>query len=135
MTIIQAIKTVLIKENKGLDVDRIYELIIKNNLYTFNAKNPKGVVNGEIRRHCLDLDFPTASPVKHFYIVEIKGKKPIYDILNDANKAIRKKEKKEEGLEYFLPEEKVEKTINDYNEQIKKQLIQRILNQEPSFFE
>ena len=66
MTIIQAIKNVLIKENKGLDVDRIYELIIKNDLYTFNAKNPKGVVNGEIRRHCLDLDFPTASPVKHF---------------------------------------------------------------------
>ena len=75
MTIIEAIKEVLKFEPKGLSSVEIYQRIIDQNLYQFGAKNPVGVVNGEIRRHCIGLDFPTAYPVKHFAIAGKEGKK------------------------------------------------------------
>ena len=75
MTIIEAIKEVLKSEPKGLSSVEIYQRIIDQNLYQFGAKNPVGVVNGEIRRHCIGLDFPTAYPVKHFAIAGKEGKK------------------------------------------------------------
>lgn len=74
MTIIEAIKEVLKNEPNGLSSSDIYQRIIDKNLYQFGAKNPVGVVNGEIRRHCIGLDFPTASPVKHFVITGKEGK-------------------------------------------------------------
>lgn len=83
MTIIEAIKKVLVEHTDGLTVDEIYKEICGRNLYSFGAKDPKGVVNGEIRRHCYGLDFPTASPIKHFCIVKLKGKKPIFTLLTD----------------------------------------------------
>ena len=69
MTIIEAIKNVLNEQPKGLMVDEIYKEICNKNLYVFGAKNPKDVVNGEIRRHCYGLDFPTASPIKRIFIL------------------------------------------------------------------
>ena len=136
MTIIQAIKTVLNQNPEGLGVDDIYDRIIQQNLYSFGAKNPKGVVNGEIRRHCFGLDFPTASPVKHFYIVRIDKKKPIYNVIEkytQANESVEKKLKTIESDE--LPEEKVEKVISAYNNKVKEALINKIMGQDPSFFE
>lgn len=137
MTIIQAIKTILNEHQSGLGVDEIYERIIQQGLYNFAAKNPKGVVNGEIRRHCLGLDFPTASPVKHFYIVRIDRKKPIYNVIEKYVAATDEKvEKKLKTIESDeLPEEKVENVINSYNNKVKEALINKIMEQDPSFFE
>ena len=83
MTIIEAIKEVLKSEPNGLSSSEIYHKIIDRNLYQFGAKNPVGVVNGEIRRHCLGLDFPTAYPVKHFAIAGKEGKKLKFTIANN----------------------------------------------------
>ena len=74
MTIIEAIKEVLKNETSGLSSAEIYQQIINRNLYQFGAKNPIAVVNGEIRKRCVGLDFPTAYPVKHFVIVGKDGK-------------------------------------------------------------
>ena len=74
MTIIEAIKEVLKSESKGLSSAEIYQKIIDQNLYQFGAKNPDGVVNGEIRRHCIGLDFPTAYPVG------LRGMLPTYPL-------------------------------------------------------
>ena len=70
MTIVEAIKTVLYQVPDGLTSKEIYDEIVKQNLYSFGAKNPLGVVNSQIRRRCAGLDFPTAYPVK-VYAVEI----------------------------------------------------------------
>lgn len=136
MTIIKAIKVVLNGFSTGATIDEIYNGIIEKNLYTFNAKNPKGVVTGEIRRHCYSLDFPTASPVKHFYIVNMDHGKPHYGIFNDqTDVAFASKSKIKDTKTDELPEEKVENTINAYNLMIKEKLMQKILLNEPSFFE
>ena len=65
MTIIEAVKNVL-ADNKAMSSKEVYDKIIENNLYEFPAKNPQAVVNGMIRRHCLELNFPTSSPIKYF---------------------------------------------------------------------
>lgn len=134
MTIIESIKEVLGENPDGLIVDEIFKQIIERNLYSFNAKNPKGVVIGEIRRHCLGLDFPTASPVKHFYISSMFGKKPVFNILTEKIRAEHTNDKVDITDE-LLPEEKVEKVVSEYNSKIKEQLMEKILNSDPAFFE
>ncbi len=49
MTIAEAAKTVLKEANKPLSVQEIYDTIIQQDLYTFGAKNPKGVMSQTIR--------------------------------------------------------------------------------------
>ena len=79
MTIVEAIKTVLYQVPDGLTSKEIYDEIVKQNLYSFGAKNPLGVVNSQIRRRCAGLDFPTAYPVKVFRIAGHRGnKKDVY---------------------------------------------------------
>lgn len=134
MTIIESIKEVLLKNPGALTVDDIFEKIIREKLYAFNAKNPKGVVIGEIRRHCLGLDFPTASPVKHFYISSMQGKKPVFNILTENIRA-EHNNKKVLHTDGLLPEEKVEAVVSEYNNKIKEQLMEKILNNDPAFFE
>lgn len=65
-TIIEAIKSVMLEAGKALTAREAYEAIIQKNLYNFLAKDPKHVVLMQIRRHCIGLDFPSASPRKHF---------------------------------------------------------------------
>jgi restriction system protein len=66
MTIVGAIKEVLASALAPLTSKEIYNLIITRELYNFGAKSPEGLVNNKIRKHCYGLDFPSASPVKHF---------------------------------------------------------------------
>ena len=42
MTIIEAIRTVLLKNGSGMTVEEIFDKIIENKLYTFGAKKSKG---------------------------------------------------------------------------------------------
>lgn len=48
MTIVEAIKTVLYQVPDGLTSKEIYDEIVKQNLYSFGAKNPLGVVNSQM---------------------------------------------------------------------------------------
>ena len=131
ITILEAINMVL--ENQTMTVDEIYSSIIDRGLYGFGAKNPKGVVNGEIRRHCVDLDFPTAHPVKYFHIVSVRNGKPVFGLLDDKKTKI--KENPDLTDEDDLPEERVEKAIGKYNAKIKSELMDKIMSHEPEFFE
>ena len=135
MTIIEAIKEVLKTEPNGLTSPEIYQKIIDHNLYQFGAKNPIGVVNGEIRRHCVGLDFPTAYPVKYFAIVGKEGKKLKFIIVNNISekKVIPSKKIIDDNAE-FLPEEKIANAINEHLQQIKQQLLDNILSNHPDFF-
>ena len=73
MTILEAIKQVMSEHNEGMTSQEVYDEIIKKGLYKFGAQQPAAVVNSQIRRRCVGLDFPTAFPVKVFEIVSYKG--------------------------------------------------------------
>lgn len=133
MTIIEAIKTVLKEHPEGLTAEKIYHYIVEKDLYKFGAKNPKGVVVGEIRRHCRDLDFPTASPIKHFYVENFVGRKPVFNVLTDKTPKSRIETKV--MSESALPEEKVQYVVDEYNEKVKEMIINKIMSKEPDFFE
>lgn len=49
MTITEAAQTVLRDAGKPLSVQKIYDEIIKRNLYSFGAKNPKSVLSQTIK--------------------------------------------------------------------------------------
>lgn len=136
-TIINSIKTVLSQTSGGLPIDTIYTEIEKQKLYHFNAKNPKSVVNSEIRRHCYGLDFPSSYPVKHFYIAKWVGNKPLYDVIENLPPSYKdmKNFLNKNDADDLLPEEVVDKAIKNYNNVIKKILIEKIMKNEPSFFE
>lgn len=68
MTIVEAIKTVMCNADRPLTPKEAYEEIVKKNLYVFHAQNPAHVVLMQIRRHCVGIDFPSASPTKHFQL-------------------------------------------------------------------
>jgi restriction system protein len=51
---------------RPLSAKEVYHGILDKNLYRFHAQKPEYVVRGQIRRHCRDLDFPTAAPTKYF---------------------------------------------------------------------
>lgn len=135
MTIVEAISYVLKKSKTGMTSTEIYKQIVKEELYTFGAKNPVSVVNNQIRRRCIGLDFPTAYPQKKFEIIGYKGKKPLFVIYNIKND----NERHENNISYkevdMLPEEKVGLAMEEHIENIRLQVFERILNNSPSFFE
>lgn len=135
MTIIEAIKQVLSENISGLTAQAIYDKIVEQGLYSFGAQKPVAVVNGEIRRRCSGLDFPTAFPIKLFEIVGYDGKKPLFSLLGSY-------EKKAIGVQYkepigndILPEEKMQAAYTEYSNQLKRDLMDSVLKNPPSFFE
>jgi len=69
MTIVQAIQYILQESHLPLSVDEIHRQITDRGLYPFLAADPKSVVRGQLRRHCVGLNFASASPVKYFSLV------------------------------------------------------------------
>lgn len=53
-----------------LTVKEIFDYILLNDLYSFNAENPFDVVNKIIRKHCEGIDFPSARKQKYFQITK-----------------------------------------------------------------
>lgn len=134
MTIVEALKVVMNEYPQGITNKEAYEEIMKLNLYEFSAKNPKAIVNGIIRRHCLGLDFPTANPVKHFKIIGYRGKKPLYSLI-EMNENISELLDKNTVDDEVLPEEKIQKYYDEHLENISSQLIDNIIEKLPVFFE
>jgi len=131
MTIIEAIQKVLRQEKKSLTVDELYKLIEKNKLYSFSAKYPKGVVAGQIRRHCIGIDFPTANPVKYFKLVGRNkydlAKKGEHSKVAEIPPKTHQKDK--------LPEEVIHDSYSSHIKLLEQQLLDTILQADPAFFE
>jgi restriction system protein len=66
LTIIQAIQQVMAQSGHPMTIPQVYEAIVRNHLYQFKADDPAHIVRNEIRRHCIGLDFASASPRKVF---------------------------------------------------------------------
>jgi restriction system protein len=65
-TIVDAIRTVMQHHGAAMTAEAVYRAIVDRHLYEFKADNPSHVVRSQIRRHCLGLDFPSASRLKVF---------------------------------------------------------------------
>ena len=135
MTIIESIKCILQQNNMGLTSKQIYDEIIRQGLYSFGAENPVGVVNAQLRRRCLGLDFPTAYPIKFFEIAGYEGKKIKFRLISEENTAtIMELPQKADNSE-MLPEEKIKAALHEHLQNIQQQVIDCILNNSPEFFE
>lgn len=137
MRIVDAIIEVL-KENNSLTYVDVTQRVIERNLYLFGAKDPKSAVNPILRRHCEGLDFPGASPVKYFEIVGQKGKRNLYalkkeDITSPLECSLGIKANISE--DDLLPEEKIDLTYRNYKSNLKRQILERIVECHPNFFE
>ena len=133
MTIVEAIKVILKDNTEGFTSREIYDQIIGKRLYDFPAENPAAVVNAMIRRHCADLDFPTASSVKHFKIIGFQGKKPQYALI-ESNMEKAESERFPNHKE-ALPEEILQKAYEKHISYLRDTLRDAIMKNSPSFFE
>ena len=137
MRIVDALVEVL-KENESLTYKEAYLKIKERNLYQFGAKDPEVAVNAKLRCHCEGLDFPGASPVKYFHIVGQKGTRNLYALVKEGQEnSTEKEEEKEKQVseDDLLPEEKIDRTYHFYKSNMKRQILDHIMECHPSFFE
>lgn len=135
MTILECIKAVLKTNPAGLTSKEVYNQIITQDLYRFGAKNPISVVNGELRRHCAGLDFPTAHPVKFFSIVGYEGKQIRFVLKGQDDHPQVSAPVKQISNSEALPEERIAAAHDEHTATLKQQLLDAIMNQHFSFFE
>lgn len=129
MTIVECIKKVLIQKEQPLTILEIYEAIVKQNLYSFNAKQPITIVRQQVRRHCIGLIFPSAMPNKYFK--QFGNSK--YGLSEKNNSALEKAVFKNEKEQ--IPEENIQYFHKKHVDEIKGGLIDKMLNVQPEFFE
>lgn len=140
-TILEAIKMVLEDAPKGMTYRQIYQNIIDNNLYEFGAKAPENVVHGTIRRHCVGIEFPTASPIKALRIDHVVKRENYYALYldgDDIKENILKKDKIRDKIDIedeLLPEERMVQVYQRYLGDLKRSLMETVMGCHPSFFE
>jgi len=135
MTIAEAVIQALSISGKPLTYKEAYKVIIENNLYTFGAKNPQSLLNSKIRKHCIGLDFPSASPVKHFKIVSKNGRVIKYALKDQDVESTPVVPTKEVKSKDQIPEEKIQDAYHEHRENVKQLLLEEILLSDPAFFE
>lgn len=62
-TIREAAIEALKRSGKPIPSNEIYQIIVEHDLYRFYAENPQSIVNGEIRRHCVGIEFLAGASV------------------------------------------------------------------------
>lgn len=135
MTIVESIKCILQQNNDGLTSKQIYDEIVRQGLYSFGAENPVGVVNAQLRRRCIGLDFPTAYPIKFFEIAGYEGKKIKFRLISEEKTPPILTSPKTPDSSELLPEEKIEAALQEHLQNIRQQIFECILNNSPAFFE
>lgn len=140
-TILESIRIVLKDAPTGMTYTQIYKAIVKQGLYEFGAKKPEQVVRAEIRRHCIDLNFPSASPLKCFKTQKREGNENYY-VLIDEDSQTSTAPQTPSNAEFIidvedelLREEKIVQAYNHYINDLKKTLIAVVRSCHPSFFE
>ena len=86
MTIVEAIKTVMLAKGAPMTANEAYAAIVNRHLYDFHADDPAAIVRSQIRRHCEGLDFTTASGTKHFRTVADGRYEPLPEVVRGPRK-------------------------------------------------
>lgn len=134
MTIVECIKAVLSESGIAMTSKEIYDRIIERKLYTFRAQDPVGVINAQIRRNCLGLDFPTSYPTKYFEIA-LPSTKPVkYRLLSTSTASIVPPSINCDDSEK-LPEEDMKDAFSRHIELIRNSVYNQVLKNTPEFFE
>lgn len=114
-----------------MTVQEIYDSIILNNLYSFKAAIPAAIVRSEIRKHCLDVNFETASKTKHFKLVETNK----YYFLEKPIKIDHKKQLNRKVSRKNLGVEAVKSAQRKHQKEFKESVIKLIKKINPIHFE
>jgi restriction system protein len=132
ITIIEAISKILKDNSKSLSIKDIYDQIIDNCYYKFNAQNPYSVVRVEIRRHCIGVDIPSGSKKKYFQI----HKDGTYSLLSSVKK-ITDETKKIKEIECDENKQivKLKEIHIQYINAFKRKLLNQLKEIEPNTFE
>jgi len=140
MTITEAIKQVMLEHRSPMTAEEAYRAIIAANLYEFHADNPAQIVRSQIRRHCEGLDFPSATPTKHFKLVGENRYWP----LDQPTRLPRKGRGKKPTTQIQLPPIKVPSTsslqelqtlYSRYISELKKKILADLKRLSPAAFE
>ena len=115
--------------------EEIYEQILRDDLYEFNTKDPFSALRREVRKHCLGIDFPSASPIKTFKLnKEVVGIN-FYELnLGESYGSSTDINYVNDIEDELLPEEKMVNTYNLYLENLKHLLLEKVRECHPSFF-
>ena len=134
MTIVEAIRQVLSGNKDGLTYPDIYKEILKKKLYSFGAKDPKAIVRSKLRQHCHGVNYPSASPTKHFVSDGAKGNKALYKVW-DGKECPKQKAYAKAISDSEAPEEIIDKYYQAHIKNIENQIMDGIYNSDPGFFE
>ena len=87
MKIYEAIAAILENDGRSMNIDEIYDAIVAENLYQFDAKDceRKGKVDTALKRHCLDVDISEKSNNILFYISSVDNGTNYYSLITDKN--------------------------------------------------
>ena len=137
MRIIDAIAHVLKANSEPMTHMQIYDTILKDGLFSFGAKDPSSVVRSKLRKHCLGLDFPSASPVKLFMISNKKtvNQKPLYGLISKQEVDVLTGKSESVNNSELLVEEVIHRSYKQHISNLKKQLLNIIKSENPAFFE
>lgn len=124
-TINQAITDVLKREKKPLNAKEIYNKIIDYDYYRFRAEFPVNIVRIQLRRHCENLDFPTASPTKYFQIL----KDGTYWLKDASEKTTMRRTR------FNDYKKQVKEFHNKHIDEFKSNILENLKNIEPETFE
>lgn len=122
-----------------MTADEAYRAIVDANLYEFHADNPSHIVRSQIRRHCVGLDFPSASPTKHFKLVDENRYWPLDQLLKLPRQRNKKKTIKQKPPE---PENPLASSLKElqalyscYISELKAKIINDLKYLSPTAFE
>lgn len=130
MKIHEAIHVVMKDTKRPLTGREAYELIISKKLYDFKAQDPVHVVVQEIRRRCMNLDFPSAKSEKLF----IRLQDGRYSLNTEAHHT-QKSALIEEEQEHIAIENELTTTHERYISAFSNLLLEELKSLSPEQFE
>ena len=132
-TIIDAISQVLQESKTSLSIVVIYNKIVEKNYYKFNAHDPQSVVRVELRRHCVGVDFPSASSKKYFQILSDGTYCLINQFIQEKKETILKKKDSDNDESKYVASLKGIHT--QYVEAFKSKVLSQLKEIDPTTFE
>ena len=140
MTITEAIKQVMREHGSPMTSEEAYRAIVEANLYEFHADNPAHIVRSQIRRHCEGLDFPSATPTKHFKLV---GENRYWPLERPTRLLRKNRRKKTKASQKTLPDKvqtssslhELQELYSRYISELKKKILADLKKLSPSAFE
>lgn len=129
-TIKKAILEVLQKESRPLRVKEIYNRIIEDDLYRFKAQDPEHIVRTLLRRHSVNIDFPSAKKNKYFIFLD-DGTFWIKDVPHKQLEKTKNKSQEREKEQY----QEIVQLHKRYTTNFKKTILKQLANIDPTDFE